>query len=247
MTDLHQAVLAARIPALLLAATALAAPATAQSLRPVMIDASATLTSDYRFRGVSLSDRKPALQGSITLSTLPGFFASAWGSTVNDHNGADAEIDLMAGWSGPVGLFDLSAGAIHYAYVGGDGSATELFGSIALPFGPLRGTLGINFAPSQGNIGGDNRYIYGSLSAAVPGTPLTLKASAGHEHGALVTGDSYGRIGKWDWRLGAEYGWQQLIFSLAYVGNDLPTGPAWSARGKRKADDRAVVAVTYSF
>ena len=71
-----------------LAATAFAAPALAQDeLEPAGgdggLDVSATVTgvSDYRFRGVSSSDRDPAIQGSIDLN-FRGFYVGAWASSI---------------------------------------------------------------------------------------------------------------------------------------------------------------------
>ena len=71
-----------------LAATAFAAPALAQDeLEPAGgdggLDVSATVTgvSDYRFRGVSSSDRDPAIQGSVDLN-YRGFYVGAWASSI---------------------------------------------------------------------------------------------------------------------------------------------------------------------
>lgn len=219
-------------------------------LPPVQVDASATATTDYRFRGLSLSDGKPALQGQLMLSLAEGWFAGLWASTLKDHNRADAEANITIGWSGPLDWVDLSAGATYYAYVGGDGSAWELFGQIAVPFGPLRGAVGLNLAPSQGNIGGSNRYVYATLNAAIPGTPVTLRAAAGDEKGNLVAGDSHGypgRVHKRDWRLGADYSFRHVVVGLAYVGNDLPSGLVNSPRIRRKSQDSVILSVTLGF
>lgn len=47
------------------------------------VSASATLASDYRFRGISQTSRNPAVQGGIELATDSGFSFGLWGSNVD--------------------------------------------------------------------------------------------------------------------------------------------------------------------
>ena len=61
-----------------------------------------TATSDYRFRGVSLSQNDPAAQASVELAHKSGFYAGAWGSTIKGGT-ADVELDLYGGWRGSDG------------------------------------------------------------------------------------------------------------------------------------------------
>lgn len=222
----------------------LAGPALAGDM---FVDGSATIQSDYRFRGLSLSDRRPAANATLTLATSHGLYASVWAGTLDDHNGTDGEVDAILGWTHRTDWADLSAGGIYYAFPGGHGAAAELFADVAVPFGPLRGTLGVNYAPSQRAIGGDNLYVHGRLSAAIPGTALTLHVAGGHEHGGLVTGDSFGRTGKWDWQLGADYGWRGLTFGLAWVGNSLAADQAPSASARTMARNGIVAALSIGF
>src|SRR5664279_3555744 len=44
--------------------------------------ANASVVSDYRFRGVSLSDQKPAVQASVNWDDADGWYAGAFASTV---------------------------------------------------------------------------------------------------------------------------------------------------------------------
>ena len=41
-----------------------------------------SLTTDYRFRGVSLSGGDPAIQGGITATHDSGFYVGAWSSSI---------------------------------------------------------------------------------------------------------------------------------------------------------------------
>ena len=81
---------------LLLAAASLPGAAHAQ------ISASVAAVSDYRFRGISQSDRKPALQGSVAYDHPSGLFAGLFVSTVDfddDTFQADAQTYLQAGFA----------------------------------------------------------------------------------------------------------------------------------------------------
>lgn len=80
-----------------LAAAALAAPAA----QAVDFSGSATLTSDYVFRGISQTQGGAAPQLGARLSFDSGFYGALWGSSVDygDVVGSDAEVDLVAGWN----------------------------------------------------------------------------------------------------------------------------------------------------
>ena len=97
--------------ALLLMAT----PATTQEANgKVTFNGGVTLVSDYRFRGISQTDRRFALQGSFTAAHSSGFYGSVWGSSIDDYvyNGADQELDLIAGYRRAFGGTTLDAGLL---------------------------------------------------------------------------------------------------------------------------------------
>jgi uncharacterized protein (TIGR02001 family) len=60
---------------------AYAALALAEEATPV--SGSVSLVSDYSFRGLAQSNRKPALQGGIEYASAGGFYAGAWGSSIS--------------------------------------------------------------------------------------------------------------------------------------------------------------------
>ena len=94
----------------------------------VTISANASLISDYKFRGISQSNKDGALQGGFDLGFSNGIYVGTWGSTVNfDTNGEDGgccngsmELDYYAGWSGPIGDtdFGIDVGYAYYSYPG---------------------------------------------------------------------------------------------------------------------------------
>lgn len=117
--------------------TAIALPAVAD------ISFNAGVVSDYRYRSISQTRLKPALQGGADWSHSSGSYAGAWASTIQwvQDSGGDSkvEIDLYGGFKGQLadGLaYDL--GVLRYEYprnqLAVNADTTELYA--ALSFGP---------------------------------------------------------------------------------------------------------------
>jgi uncharacterized protein (TIGR02001 family) len=88
------------------------------------------VTSDYVFRGISQTDRKPALQGGLDYSFGDsGFYAGVWGSNVDFGEGTpDIELDTYVGWNADVGeSTNLDIQLVRYNYFGED---EDTFGHI---------------------------------------------------------------------------------------------------------------------
>src|SRR3546814_18863316 len=51
---------------------------------PLTLSGGIAVTSDYRFRGISLSNEKVAVQPTQTVSHESGFYAGVWGSSLPD-------------------------------------------------------------------------------------------------------------------------------------------------------------------
>lgn len=170
------------------------------------------LVSDYRFRGVSLSDEDIAPQGGFTINTAPGFFIGAWASSIESFNGAEAEVDLVAGYGRTFGDYTVTVGVTAYTYPGGrDTNYVEPYATVGATFGPLSTSVTAAYAPDQKNIGDtDNIYIVNNSSLALGDTPFTLNGSIGWEDGAFGND----RV---SWTLGVSAVWQGLNFSATYV------------------------------
>lgn len=204
--------------------------------------------TDYRFRGISNSDKAPAVQASLQLDMPSGAFLGVWGSSIADLEGAPAEVDLSAGWAGTVGAFDMSVGFIGYLFPGGRGAdVVELFGAAGFALGPATATLGINWAPAQANLERASRYVHTSVSTALPGRPLRLRASLGHEAGGLPLRRSTDAADKWDWQLGADITLPDLTIGIAYTGTDLPTRDSSGVRVNRLGSDGILLKLTAFF
>jgi len=218
--------------ALLLATTA---PAFADDTAPpsaFTVNGGATVVSDYRFRGVSQSDLKAALQGTLTVTHSSGFYVSTWGSSIDDYvaNGSDQEIDLIAGYSHTFKSgIKLDGGVLYYYYPGGGHANTDFvepYVDVSGTLGPVTAKVTANYAPKQAalTLDGvhkeDNFYLAGDLSAGIPKTPFSVSAHLGH-----TFGQSYISIdqGYTDWGLGASYTWNHLTLGVNYVDTNKNT------------------------
>jgi uncharacterized protein (TIGR02001 family) len=226
-------------------ALAVAGPALAQD-GPSFPNVTGTLAvvSDYRFRGVSLSNKKAAVQGSLQLNTEPGFFAGVWASNIAEYGGADVEVDLYGGWTGALGPATATVGVYSYLYPGGSNvDVYELYGSLGYTIATVTATVGLNIAPDQKNLATSSRYAYLNLAAGIPDTPVTLKANIGHERGSFVVDGSGRTTEKFDYLVGADVKYEFLTLGLAYIGNDLPEKDRFNTTAK----NRFVVSLTASF
>jgi uncharacterized protein (TIGR02001 family) len=207
---------------------AVATPAAAEDLGAGFgVNGSATVVSDYRFRGISQTDKRPAVQGSVSLSHESGLYAGVWGSSIDDYvaAGSDQEIDLTVGYKKTFGGTTLDGGLLYYYYPGSANANTdfaEFYASLSQAFGPVTAKVSGAYAPSQSalTIGAgdeDNFYLAGDLSTTLPGAPLSLSAHVGHSFGPsyLTIGDEYT-----DWSVGASYAIKSLTIGLSYVDTD---------------------------
>ena len=80
----------------------------------------AGLFSDYRFRGFTQTDYKPAFQGGFDFAHQSGFYLGNWNSNVEQllYNGASLEMDFYGGYKHSFGDFGLDVGVLYYYYPG---------------------------------------------------------------------------------------------------------------------------------
>lgn len=220
----------------LLASAALAMPALAQDApaSPFTVTGGATITSDYRFRGLSQTNTHFALQGTLGVSHSSGFYIGTWGSSIDDYiaAGSDQEIDLYGGYKKTINGTTIDGGLLYYFYPGNaKGTNTDFFEpylNVSHTFGPVGAKVGLNYAWSQHALSygagakEDNLYTYGELSAGIPGTGVTLTGHLGETWGRSYL--SGGLKNYTDWSATAAYTWKALTFSVAYVDTDVKKG-----------------------
>ena len=207
---------------------AAATPAAAADLGGgLTINGGATIVSDYRYRGISQSDRRFAVQGTFSIGHESGFYATAWSSSIDDYvaSGADQELDLVFGYRTTFGGTTVDAGVTYYYYPGAGTGNTDFYEpyvSVSHTFGPVTAKASAAYAPEQASLtvgdgDEDNLYLAGDFTVAVPSTPVSLTAHVGHSWGPsyITVGEEYT-----DWSLAASVTHNNLTASVAYVDTD---------------------------
>ena len=190
------------------------------------ISAELGVTSDYRYRGLTLSDGRPAAQASVTLEHGSGAYLSGWASTIREEGDGALELDVAAGYAAQLtnalGL-DLSG---TYFFYPSDKSSNYFEATAIATFerGPASASLGVSIVPEQEGTRDEmgrarpNRYFFASFDHELGETPVTLSARLGHERGAF---DEVEHGGKWDWTIAADVEVRRMTLELAYVGSSV--------------------------
>lgn len=182
----------------------------------------AALTSDYRYRGISQTRLRPALQGGADYVHNPsGLYAGAWASTIKwikDAGGSTGvELDLYAGKRGEAAGMSYDVGVLRYQYASNDlkpsANTTEVYGQLG--YGPVYAKYShsvtnlFGYADSKGS-----GYLdIGANVDIVPGYVLNLHAGRQRvRHNAAA---SYN-----DYKIGVTHDFGVVSASLAAVGTD---------------------------
>jgi uncharacterized protein (TIGR02001 family) len=203
--------------------------------------------TDYRYRGISQTRVKPAIQGGVDFSQ-GGLYLGAWASTIkwvkDAGGGSDVEIDLYGGYKGELSKgLGYDVGVLTYIYPSHDLSpkpnTTEIYG--ALSFGPAT----LKYSHSVTNLFGvadsKNSY-YLDLSASFDlGGGLMLAPHLGYQKVKNTSGASYT-----DYALTISKDFNGLVPSLAIVGtdNDNYLSPV---NGKNLGKAGVVLGLKYNF
>ncbi|HSW17319.1 MAG TPA: TorF family putative porin [Ramlibacter sp.] len=102
--------------------------------------------TDYRYRGISQTAKKPALQGGVDFAHKSGAYVGAWASTIRwiKDSGPNLkgplELDLYGGYKGAItDTFSYDVGGLYYWYVNNDlknltgenANTFELYGAVS--------------------------------------------------------------------------------------------------------------------
>ncbi|MGH6626595.1 MAG: TorF family putative porin [Burkholderiaceae bacterium] len=208
----------------------------------------AGLTSDYRYRGISQSRLKPALQGGADFAHKSGFYVGTWASTIRwleDMPGGrgPVEWDLYGGYKGEIAK-DLSydVGYLRYQYPRENFrpsvNTDELYGAVS--FGPAT----LKYSHAVSNLFGfanSKNSGYLDLSASFDlGSGWSLVPHLGHQRVKNNSSFSYT-----DYALALNKDIDGLVLSAALVGTDVKTYVA--SNGKNLGRDGLVLSVKKNF
>jgi uncharacterized protein (TIGR02001 family) len=252
---------------MVLAALAVSGAAFAQTKAPepdYTLSYNVGVVTDYRYRGVSQSSRKAALQGGADFSHKSGFYLGTWGSTIDwirddaklfalnpgatDAGNTRVEIDLYGGYKGTAGAVGYDVGVLQYWYpgnkygniVGGaNANTTEVYGAVT--FGPVTAKYSHSLSNTFGFADSKNSY-YVDLSATFDlGSGFSLVPHVGYQDINNASAASYT---DWSLTVAKDMG-NGFSASLAYVDTD--TDFYVTSRGKDRGKAMLVGGLKYSF
>ncbi|MDB5945785.1 MAG: hypothetical protein JWQ33_811 [Ramlibacter sp.] len=207
------------------------------------------VVTDYRYRGISQSRLKPAVQGGIDYTHKSGFYVGTWASYikwVKDAGGdAPAEIDLYGGYKGTYKDIGYDVGVLTYQYPGHklpvSPNTTELY--IAGTMGPAT----LKYSHAVTNLFGfaDSKNSgYLDLSATFDlGSGYSVTPHVGHQAVKHNSGFSYT---DYSVTLGKDFGGGVSV-SAAVVGTDANGGAYVSPSGKNLGKTGLVLGAKYTF
>jgi uncharacterized protein (TIGR02001 family) len=206
------------------AVTSICAAASAEDEKPWGgFTASVALTSDYRFRGISQTDRDPAVQGSLQYTDDSGLFAGVWASNVdfNDAQDSPAEIDLYAGYNFKLwDTTDASIKAMYYWYPDSEPANYDYFEAIfgvTHDFGKFALSGEVAYSPDFFNETGDAVALTGGVTVPITKDFLDGLSASGHLGYQWV--EETADYAYWD--VGLTAVWQNVSFDARYIDTDL--------------------------
>jgi len=234
------------------------APDAAAEASPHTFSANVTLASEYRYRGLMQTNRRPAIQGGFDYAHSSGFYIGNWNSSISwldDSNpdvSAPIEMDFYAGFKNTVTIAGLEwnydAGVLQYYYPGDYPAGFTSPNTTELYVGAGYGPVFLKYSQSMTNLFGfaDSRYsYYVDLSANVPLDfwGLTANAHVGYQGVKHVDNASYT-----DWKLGLtkDLG-KGFALAVAYIDTNARRSVYTNAPGRYIGRATAFASLTKTF
>lgn len=194
--------------------------------------------SDYRYRGISQTRTRAALQGGVDwVDAGSGLYVGTWLSSItwarDAGGGGHVEMDIYGGKRGELGAgFSYDVGLLGYVYPGNglkdvpgfvDGNTGEIYAQVG------KGPYYLKYSNALTNLFGfvDSRYSsYLDAGANLDaGDGFTVILHAGRQHVQHSANASYT-----DWKLGVSKAWGATTATLAFVATNAQEAAYTSAR-----------------
>jgi uncharacterized protein (TIGR02001 family) len=237
--------------AILLAFAAASEPASAA------VTGTATLTSDYVFRGVSQTNGDPAIQAGFEAASDSGWYLGTWGSNISwlsDLSAVGAEIsssvevDVYGGYRGKFSdAVSFDVGATYYAYPGDFPSGFNDADTAEIYFGIGVGILTAKYAYALTDLFGyadsdGSGYLDVSANWGFADS-WTLNLHAGNQW--IESNDSYEYS---DWKVGVTKALANgFTIAAAYTDTNADDALYTNPFGTEVADATVAVTLTKAF
>jgi uncharacterized protein (TIGR02001 family) len=199
-------------------------------------NARAGIASDYIYRGVTLSDRKPAVGAGVE-AAFAGFYAGAAFASVKLPTQPSGEISMSGGYRRSVGKVDLDLGVTYFLYPGetatGPTSGIDYWETALRAETKLSETIraagGFAYSPNISNTGAWGWYAAAGLGFDVPASrlPPNLGVSFTAAAGYSWFGNQYASLGGFalpaylNWQAGVTFTHKALNLDLRYYDTNL--------------------------
>jgi len=223
------------------------------------LTANIALTSDYRFRGISQTEKRFAVQGGIDWTGPGGLYLGNWNSTVSDDfyaNGRGLEMDFYGGYKFEIAKdVTLDLGAIYYVYPGayysgfsGKPKYSNFEVYAGLSSGPFSAKVYYalsNFFGLSNTVGaaGDSKGSYyldfGYSAEIMP--KLTLGAHVGYQ-----SVNNYSDLSYTDYKLGVTYDLAGWMLGANVYGTNADKA-LYTFQGKKLGTTGLVLSVARTF
>jgi len=227
-----------------------------------------TLASEYIYRGIAQTNRKPTIQGGVDYSHASGLYAGIWASNISWLSDASSsagaisapvEIDTYGGYKQSVGEVILDAGLLKYWYPGtypaGFVSPDTLEGYLGASwkFVSFKSSYAFTnlFGAVSNQMDGSVKKTEGSLYYDLSANPelgagFVLNLHVGRQQVANLPAATYN-----DFKAGVTYDLKGWALSAAYISTTAKASAGDFYRsGIQNRDlgaDRVVVAVSKTF
>ena len=215
------------------------------------------VTTDYRYRGISQTNKDPALQGGADYTNNPtGFYAGTWLSTIKwtkDISGTgDVEWDLYAGKRGDI-MADTSydVGVLSYVYPNNGMGSVKIPGVVSANTTEIYGQLTyklLNFKYSQSvtdlfGTAMSKNSTYVDLFSNIDLTEgYSLALHVGHQKVKNFSAGSYT-----DWKIGVSKDMFGVNWAAAVIGTNANKSAYVTPSGSFTGNTELVLTVLKTF
>jgi uncharacterized protein (TIGR02001 family) len=214
------------------------------------VTGNASLTSDYRFRGVSQTQNATAVQGGVDFAHSSGFYAGNWNSSISSElypGSAGVENDVYAGFKKEIfGGVTVDAGAVGYMYPRAttNTNTTEVYVGVG-----FKDVVTAKYSQSMTDYFGVADSKNSSYVQADAVLPLSKNLSAVAHYGRTSVNNNTAS-NYTDYNVGAAYNMQGWVVAAKYYtntnkGSSFET--ANTVNGQKLYKDTVVVSVSRSF
>jgi uncharacterized protein (TIGR02001 family) len=205
--------------------------------------------TDYRYRGISQSRLKPAIQGGIDFAHKSGFYLGTWLSSIKwikDAGGnSELEWDIYGGYKGTVGDFGYDVGVLRYQYpranLAVSPNTTEIYG--AATFGPATLKYSHSLTDTFGFLDSKNSYYLDGSATFDLGNGFSVVPHIGYQKIKNTSAASYT---DYSVTLGKDFG-NGVAATAAIVATDADDTVYFTPSGKFSGRTGLVLGVKYSF